>query len=514
MKSLRRALLPALPVLVTAVAGCGGSSGSAGDADPASFLPASVPFYAEVVVRPDDEQRGEVEAAIKKVLGTDHPGGELVKLIDRLAKEDGPDLTYAADIEPWLGDRIGIAVTSVRGEGDTAIAIASKDDDKARQALAKAKGDFVDREYGGVDYRFDRKDESAYAVVDHAVLAGTEPGLKAAIDASKGDSLAESDRLKSAREKVSDERLGLLYVDVQGLLRAVSAATASDPQTGALLQAFSGSLPRTLVAAVDVDADAIEVEALSIGTPRSASTGHSGADALAALPASAWLGLGVGDLGGTLDRTLTQLASGGGLAGVGIQALLGQVEQQVGLNLRRDVLSWIGDAGVFVAGESGADLHGGLIVESKDPAATRRTLEKLEGVLAGTGSQVDPLRAAGVDIGYTVRAESAPPIYVALAGEKFVVAVGPKALRAAIGSGASLGSSPELEAAASKLGAGLRPSFFLSLPQVTQLLASLAGDDPGFAQARRYLDAFGALVAGAKDEGGGVTRARIVATLR
>lgn len=517
MKILRRALLPAVAVLAAAVSGCGGSSsGSAGDLDPASRVPASSPFYAEVVVRPDDKQRGDVAAVARKVLGTDDPGGEIVKLIDRSAKDGNEDVTYARDIEPWLGDRVGIAVTALRGDkADAVVVVASKDDEKASAALAKAKGDFVDREYKGIKYRFDREDDSAQAVVDHAVLAGTEAGLKAAIDAGEGDALSEADKLKTARDKLDDERLGLVYADVEGLLRAVSSSTGADPQTAALLQAVRGSLPRTLAAGLDVNADTISVDAVSIGTPKSASTGASGAKALAALPASAWFGAGVGDIGASLNSSLDQLANGGGLSGVGVEALLGQVQQATGLDLRRDVLGWMGDAGVFVAGASVADLHGGLIVQSKDAAATRRTLDKLGPLLTASGADVRPLTAGSVDAGYTIRDPGAPPIYLALAGERFVIAVGPKALREATASGgATLGSSAEFSAAAPKLGGGVQPSFFLSIQQITQLLASEAGSQPEFQQAKRYLDAFGAVVAGAKDEGGGVTRARIVATLR
>jgi hypothetical protein len=347
------------------------------------------------------------------------------------------------------------------------------------------------------------------------VVGSTEAGFKTAVDASKGDSLAEGDGLKGARDKVVSDRLGLLYVDVAGFLRAVSERSGSNPQTGALLQAVGGTLPRTLAAAITADPDAVRVDAVSLGTPRAATGTRSGADALAGLPSQAWLGLGVGDLGKVVDGLLTQLTSSGGLTGVGVQALQRQLEQQTGLDLRRDVLSWMGDAGLFVAGASGSDVHGGLVVHTTDPAATRRTLEKLVALVPrGGGRRVTPLHAQGVDAGYSLRSAGSPTIYVALAGERFVVAYGRQALSEAIQPGATLGSSAEFKTAAGKLGGGVRPSIFLSLHQVTELLAVVSSGDPSFAQAQRYLDAFGAVVAGSKDEGGGVKRARGVVTLR
>jgi hypothetical protein len=49
---------------------------------------------------------------------------------------------------------------------------------------------------------------------------------------------------------------------------------------------------------------------------------------------------------------------------------------------------------------------------------------------------------------------------------------------------------------------------------VTSLIEAFAGGDGDFQKAKPYLDTFGAVVAGAKDEGSGVTRARFVVTLR
>ena len=91
---------------------------------------------------------------------------------------------------------------------------------------------------------------------------------------------------------------------------------------------------------------------------------------------------------------------------------------------------------------------------------------------------------------------------------------GRRVLRQAISPGGQLGSSPAFTAAADKLGNGLRPSFYLDFTQVTKLIESFAASNPGFQQAKPYLDTFGAIAAGAKDEGSGVTRSRLVVTLR
>jgi hypothetical protein len=215
----------------------------------------------------------------------------------------------------------------------------------------------------------------------------------------------------------------------------------------------------------------------------------------------------VADAGRRLDGALQALTAGG-LSGIGVQALLGELQQQTGLDLRRDVLSWMGDAGVFVAGTAPGDLRGGLVVETSDPAATRRAIAAIEGLVRKQGgARVSPLRARGVDEGFSVRAGKRPPIAVALAGDRFVVATGDRrALEEAIDSSAArIATAPAFRDAVAKLGGGLRPSLFVDFGQLRQLSRS------GHAS---WLDAFDALAGAATDEGGGTVRGRFVITLK
>jgi hypothetical protein len=517
MKTARSLVLALLCALISAIAvGCGSSdSGSGGADDPAALVPATAPVYAEATLRPDGKVGADLDAALKKILRTDDPGAKIQKALDDSIKTDG--VTYKDDIEPWLGDRVGIAVTAIRGDdADFVAVIESKDDGKANDALANAKGDIVKRSYNGVDYRFDRKDSTAAGVFEHSVVVGTEPGFKAAVDASKGESLADSNGLRGVRSKVAVERVGLLYLDVDGLLRAVSASAGSQPEVGALVQSLSAAVPKTIGAALQAQPDALKIDAVSLGTPKTSSSGASGADMVATLPADSWLALGFGKSGQALEGILDGIGKAGGITGVGVNALLSQFQQQTGLDLREDVLSWMGDAGVFVAGKGLPDLGGGLVIKTSDPAKTKRVIDVLRR-LAGqqSGATVKALTAQGVDEGFTVQPHDGPRIDVALAGEKFIVAVGaPGALKQAISPSQPLSSAPGFTDAAGKLGDGLRPSFYLDFQQVVSLIEGFVGNEADFQKAKPYLDTFGAVVAGAKDEGDGVTRARFVVTLK
>jgi hypothetical protein len=520
MKIARASVLALVCALIAALAaGCGSSSsGSGGDNDPAALVPANAPVYAEATLRPNGKVGADLDAALKKILRTEDPGAKIQKAIDDSGKSDG--VTYKDDIEPWLGERAGIAVTAIHGNhADFVAVINSKDDGKAKDALEHAKGDIVQRSYKGVDYRFDRKDSTAAGVFDKSVVVGTEPGFKAAVDASKGgQTLAESNGLRAVRSKVAQDRVGLLYLDVQGLLQAVSQSAGSQPEVGAVVQSLGAALPKTIGAALQAQADAVKIDGVSLGTPKSSSSGGSGADMVAGLPGDSWLALGVGKSGQALEGVLDGIGKAGGITGVGVNALLGQFQQQTGLDLRKDVLSWMGDAGVFVAGKGLPDLGGGLVIKTSDPSKTKKVIGVLRRLAAAQGgTKVSDLHAQGVDDGFTARTTDVR-VDVALAGEKFIFAVGAgntdSALRRAISPGQPLSSTPAFTDAAGKLGDGLRPSFYLDFQQVVSLIEGFVGNDGGFAKAKPYLDTFGAIVAGAKDEGDGVTRARFVVTLR
>src|SRR3954447_7911480 len=390
------ALLAGLVLTAGAVAGCASSSSGRAGADPAGLVPSSAPLYAEAVLGGDTREQADAQAALAKILRTADPRGELVQAFDR------GHVNFTRDIEPWLGDRVGAATLSLGRRGDTVVVAASRDEDAARAALGRLAPNAVARSYRGVDYRLDERRAKAAAVVDGFVVLGTENGLKAAIDASKGSSLAEADALKDARGKVRAERSAFVYVDVPGFLReALGASGSGAAQLAPFVQPVALALPKTIAGALDAEPGMLRLGTAAFGNGGGFSSGASGADALAALPADAWLGVGVGEVGQTVNGFLDRVSAKGGIAGVGLQALLGQAQQGLGLDIRRDLLGWMGDAGLYVAGTTDADRRAALVVTSKDPAATQRAVRTLE-PLARRSGDVTPLSVPGVDEGFAV----------------------------------------------------------------------------------------------------------------
>lgn len=512
----RRAAAGLAVAVTTLAAGCGGESGNA-DVDPASVLPANAPVYVEVTVRPDGDLKANVEAAARKVLRTDDPGGAIIKAFDKAIADETDKKNFKDDIDPWLGNKIGVAITSLRNvqEPDFALAIASKDNDKAIESLEDKNTS--EAEYEGVKYLKQKSDGTVAGPVGDTIVIGTEAAFKSAVDAEKGDrQLDDSKGLQDARKGISeDEALGFVYVD---LAQGLAALSASQPLIASQLDPLKKLLggASTLSAAIAVADDAIRVETAQIGGPAGAVTGDP-AKTLASLPAGTVLGLGLGEVGAALKQGIDQIASVGPIAGQDPQALLSGLETQLGLSVEKDLLSWMGEGAVFVRGKSVADIGGGLLVRSTDPATTKKTLAKLPGLLRQFGAPVTAKAPDGAEAGFRVPLQSGGGIelLVGLKDDRFVIGVGPGLVKQTLeaSAGGRLGDDAAFKAAAAKLGDGIQPSFYLDLPTVVNFLALAVGSDADFAKAKPYLDAFTAVVAGGKRDGD-TNRFRIVLGLK
>lgn len=515
--------VPALAVLAAVaipIAGCGDSSSSSSSssnagADPAAFLPAAAPVYVEAQVQPTGDLKANATTIAGKILRTGDPGGKIVELIDKGAKDD--DTSYEQDIKPWLGQRAGVAVTGVGAGGkdvDLVAAIASKDDDAAQKFVDSRKGG-TDREYRGVKYRVKAGDDLAAAVVDHAVILGTERGFKSAIDARSGDTLASSATFKKARETVGTDGLGFAYAD-PGRFFDLAAGAASGKAPGvddAQLKMFKGLLTgsglQSVAAKLDVASDALRIDAAAIGIKTKAGSGD-GPGAAAAVPAGSWLSAGVGDVGGTITKAISSLGDSGMTGGMDPATLLQGLQSQLGIDVEKDLLSWMGDAALFVRGTSMDDLGGALVVKSKDPAASRKATGTLRKLLAGLDVKTAALSGAGSSgaDGFSIDVGELPAgIQVAAKDDKFVIAYGKDALADALDPSSSLGDSEPFKTAAGLLD-GAKPSLFLDMPQVVKLASSVAGDDEDFLEAKPTLEVFGPAAAGMSSEGD-VTRLKI-----
>jgi hypothetical protein len=505
LPSRLRPLLPALLVLALAAAGlvavgCGSSGGGSEDADPAKVAPKSTLVYFSAQVRPEGDQKDAVDSIAKKVLGVEDPGKRIQTLLDQSIKESDSKLTYEDDIKPWLGRRAAFAVTSFgSGQSDTQAAaiLASKDNGKAQDAIDKLAEEetpkAVKREYEGVDYRF--SDETAIGVVDDFVVAGSEPGFKAVVDASKGDGLTDN-KLYSDAAKDADDKLGFGFVDTKAVLSALGTS-GQLPGGAESLQGLIGSGDQPITLSLAATATRITLEAVAAAT-KAAEAKPS--ELLTELPADSWLALGVSGLGTSIKNSLNQL--GGGIGAGLLQTYSQQLKQATGLDLEKDILPTFGDLAVFVRGSGILTVGGGVVIKPEDPAAARRVLDKLPALIRQVGASAR-VKVASANIGGAKGLRVTLPdvpgsINAVLKGDRLVVAYTDAATREALAPKSKLGDSPDFQSANSSLG-GAVPALFLSFPPIAELAAAASPESA--AQIKQYLGAFTTLVAGTQVKG-------------
>jgi len=401
-----RELLVTIAVLsVTAVpvAGCGGDDEAAAGAS--ELAPAGAAFYGEVTIKPDGDQKAAVDAILAKFPGGGRAGDNLGELIEKSLRESDAGITFEDDIEPWLGDEAGFFASGLDPGGDfkaSAGLIATQDEDKAQEALEKsAEGELARKTYNDVEYVVDESDgeADAAAVFDGVVVLGNEAGVKAAIDASKGDSkLSDDESFQNALENAAEDRLGLFYLNSPELLRTLQQAGTPLPDS------FKRFFQEPFVATLDADDDGVLFEAtIPEELDKALTFFGQGGDLLTDMPADSWLALGQTDFGKLLDFYVDAFAGAAG----GRDAIVQQFRAATGLELQRDVIDWMGDFSVFVRGTSISELAGALVIETSDEAASGRFIAAL-GRLANTQGkdevQVGPFTAPGGGKGLRRRA--------------------------------------------------------------------------------------------------------------
>ena len=497
-KALRLLFISALLLVA---AGCGSTAGGSGS-DTAKLAPPGSFLYAEANLDPSGSQEAGMRSILGDLPGSGAPEERLNDLLEKASKSDKTSkIGYREDVKPWLGDKAAVFVAAPKaGVKSTpwAAVIATTDEGKAKDTIAKGKeaGD-KEASYNGTDYVLDKSGD-ATAVVDGFFVAGSEAGVKAAIDADKGDSLSDSDRYKQAIDGVSDERIALVYEDLGGLVQTLANVSGGSLGPAApLIGGLFGGKP--VVATIKAEQQALVIDGSLI--PGSAVLNLFGKSTplLGDVPADSWMALGQSDFGNVVKSLFGTFA---GFAG-GEAQLKAQVRQASGLDLDRDVFSWIGDVAMFVNGDSQKSIGGGVLIQSKDEAASRRALTKLSALAAQSGdATVSAADVAGAK-GYKLANASAPRgVFMVQSGDKVAITYGEGAAKQALsGSGDGLTSAPGFSDAASKLGDAYAPSLYIAVPPILNLADSFGASGADWQKAKPYLTILDYLIAGSAKSG-------------
>jgi hypothetical protein len=487
------ALLAALSISLVSFAGCGDDQSAS---TPTSLVPAGSAVYGEVTLKPEGEQKQAVESLIEKFPGAEDAQTRVKALLEKLFEEQGEGLSYSQDVEPWLGDKAAFFVSRVeaRDESDGAALVATEDEGKTEDAIEKAThGKGRAASYRDHDYTLTRGD--AAGVVDGWLVVGSRAGFKAVVDTVEdGSTIEDDERYRRAIDGIDDNRLGFLYLDMEEVL-------AGTPGAAMFADQLKGAFKDPYVATFDADEDGAEFEA---DMPESLGTLFPflgrGSELVGQLPADSWLALGQPDLGKTIEGFVDLFARAAG----GRDAIEQQLRAATGLDLDRDVLSWMGDFGVFVRGTSVDDLNGALVVETTDESASARFIGRLRTLLRRQGeARIGPLTAPGGGKGFTIHAADTPaPVHIFQRDGRVVLAYGNDAAADALDPAQKLADSSDFEAAADSLGGGYLVSFYLAAAPIIDLVESTgAASDPDWQDVKPYLEPLVALIGGASGEG-------------
>lgn len=522
-RALRVGVALAATAAALAATGCGSGSGALKGGDPATVTPASAAVYVGAVVRPEGSLKDNTVAVARKLTHMSDPFGALISTLEQAG---GRRVDFNHDIKPWLGSRVGLFFTSLAGSssGSSATGI-------VKQGLAAGLGSFApgtqgaivasttdaaaarsflqkdaalkgahSATYKGVSYQV-ASDGTAEGLVGSFAVVGTESGLKAAVDTQQGGPGILHDTTYAQVAGRAAGALAHAYLNVPTLLASSASGSgsgASSSSTAAGLRLleglFAGIQGADLALTPGSGSAALDITTANRSAPQPHPTG---AQALATLPSDSWLAVGIGDLGGTLGRFVTALQNAGP-TGAGVASSLATLKNKVGIDLQHDIIGWMGQAGLFVAGTGLLDLTAALVVQSKDPTLSHAAIPKIGLLLTALGLRVTGLSLAGTDAGIAVHPKSLPvTIDVVSAQGKLVIGLGDASVTKALSGGPTLSTSASYTAAQSALGEGLKPSVIVDVPTLLSLLDGLGlSKGKTIAAIRPYLTAITTLVAG------------------
>jgi hypothetical protein len=559
------ALAVVLGVVILIVVGCGSARKTGTSVDPARAVPASAALYAGADVRPKAEKRS---AALAVGRALTHQSDPYLRLLSVLQTPGSPAPSFSRDVAPWIGNRAGLFLTSLRSSGPLlallqqgllgqpsssgafpfgtaapgggsqgAIVLDTRDLKKATAFVhgAAVRAGARSTGYRGVAYELSGGDV-AFGIVRKFAVIGSDAGMHAVIDTTLGGAaLARAPSYASLLAFEPAKAVAHIYANAD----AAGAGGGSASGLGGLLSLLSGARQMNLSLVPSASSLAVDVDTLSSS---SASQGLSpfsseASRALGELPADSWFAVGLGDVGHTLAADVQKLQGLASLAGP-----QGQAAPAAGLNLRslveavttplkvlgantpeakRSFQSWMGSAGIFAAGASLLELKGAVVIGSKDAAASHAAVAKLGARLRAMGAAVQPASVPGTDAAVSARLSGLPVALVIASGRaaggqsRFVIGLGEPSIAAALSPTSLLASASAFSSAASALGEGAQPSIILDVPTLLSLLEGIGlSEDPSISGFVPYLRSLTTVAGGVHTIDARAQRFKLVLGLR
>src|SRR5438874_2476001 len=146
-------------------------------------------------------------------------------------------LRFERDVRPWVGSQLAIVAWPRRRPSAVVVLIRSKDDGRARDALATMRtrvgGTWSHRAHAGVTVMSTvptGNAPAAYALLHHTVLLADDPdAIDKVIDAANGSTprLSDAPAFRRTAASLPRERLATVYLNVADLTRGLESELAA-----------------------------------------------------------------------------------------------------------------------------------------------------------------------------------------------------------------------------------------------------------------------------------------------
>lgn len=516
-------LVAGLSALV--LSACGGSSGDSGAAELAKFAPADSTVFVEGSVQPDSELASNVDAMTDTLAGVNI--GDLIK---ENINSSG-DVDFDADVQPWLGQDAGVflsfdpatlapetdGLSSFTSTGSGAnsymdttdagekfgLVIQTTDPEAAQSFIDKqAESDGIsgEGEYEGFSYKISASDGTTVGIVDdHVIIGSSEAEFKAAVDASKGDNLADTQVFSDLRNHIADGAL-------------MSIFTANDPYLAALkeqgidLSGLYAAMGMEIEGSGTVMSMVPTADEMSMKGYTNAGSDLTSGDPSALIetfPADTMVAVGSGDVGKNATTIINALNKEGipGLLKPGqIDQIMNEASGQIDVT---GIVESLETVAFFVNGSSSRNLGGAVVATSSNIDPIESSLRGISSLIGLAGdARVKPL--PGNVAGFKVMTPELPgrPVVIGVKDDRMVIGVGMKAsLNALTGTGKTLADSDAYKAAdASTPEDGL--DMFANPDNIAKLVLSEGGGQPDAREIAKIMQKFQFMAAGSSDEDG------------
>jgi hypothetical protein len=382
------------------------------------MVPSDALGYITISTNPSDSQKSDIDALLAKFPKASRKTFDGLKEQGLGAAVQKIGLDYQADVKPWLGSELSIAILPNAAQPIVVGLIKSDDDAKAKAALDKAakspKFDAVYRIVGGYVVVVQKKDAATLDVIGRQAQ-------------NTGSSLSGQAKFTRVVDQLAGDRLAMAWADGHALVQLAKAAVAQ--------QAGKGKYKIDLSSLPDVGSAAAELHAVSSGavlqglveTP--GTSGGGDVKLTNGLPSDSLGALSVWNLGGAFETVLSGILQSSPQANKGLQ----QAQTALGLDVRQDILSWMHGEAVVVAGPptTGTLPDFGLLVSPTDKAKAQGAVTKIVSLLEQRlGVKLDQRPGPSGSTMYVFPAAIRQGIQPAMAllGDRFILASSPEYL--------------------------------------------------------------------------------------